>query len=80
MPGFGFGAAGSEMEERYETLKELGVGNFGVARLVRDKKTKELLAAKYIERGMTVCIKDRILFSVCCSRWLLFPVLHMRVP
>ncbi|XP_010934123.1 serine/threonine-protein kinase SAPK3-like [Elaeis guineensis] len=42
------------MEERYETLKELGVGNFGVARLVRDKKTKELLAAKYIERGMTI--------------------------
>ncbi|OIT22641.1 PREDICTED: serine/threonine-protein kinase SAPK3-like [Nicotiana attenuata] len=39
------------MEERYEALKELGSGNFGVARLVRDKKTKELLAVKYIERG-----------------------------
>ncbi|KAL6979798.1 Serine/threonine-protein kinase sapk3 [Sarracenia purpurea var. burkii] len=38
------------MEERYEPLKELGSGNFGVARLVRDKKTKELLAVKYIER------------------------------
>ncbi|KAK9275974.1 hypothetical protein L1049_023250 [Liquidambar formosana] len=39
------------MEERYEPLKDLGSGNFGVARLVRDKKTKELVAVKYIERG-----------------------------
>lgn len=43
-----------EMEERYEPLKELGSGNFGVARLVRDKKTKELVAVKYIERGKKV--------------------------
>lgn len=42
------------MEEKYETLKELGSGNFGVARLVRDKKTKELFAVKYIERGKKV--------------------------
>lgn len=42
------------MEERYEPLKELGSGNFGVARLVRDKKTKELFAIKYIERGTKV--------------------------
>ena len=42
------------MEERYEPLKDLGVGNFGVARLVRDKKTKELVAVKYIERGKKV--------------------------
>lgn len=44
------------MEERYETLKELGSGKFGVARLVRDKKTKELRAVKYIERGKKVII------------------------
>lgn len=43
-----------EMEESYEPLKELGAGNFGVARLVRHKKTKELLAIKYIERGRRV--------------------------
>lgn len=67
MPGFGFGALGSEMEERYEPVKELGVGSFSVARLARDKKTKELVAVKYIKRGAMVCIKDRILFSVCCS-------------
>ena len=42
------------MEERYEALKELGAGNFGVARLVRDKRTKELVAVKYIERGKKV--------------------------
>ncbi|KAF9624851.1 hypothetical protein IFM89_015405 [Coptis chinensis] len=44
------------MEERYEPLRELGSGNFGVARLVRDKKTKELVAVKYIERGKKVLI------------------------
>ncbi|KAJ6942898.1 serine/threonine-protein kinase SAPK3-like [Populus alba x Populus x berolinensis] len=42
------------MEERYETIKELGSGNFGVARLVRDKKTMELVAVKYIERGKKI--------------------------
>lgn len=42
------------MEERYDALKELGSGNFGVARLVRDKKTKELVAVKYIERGKKI--------------------------
>jgi serine/threonine-protein kinase SRK2 len=42
------------MEERYEAMKELGSGNFGVARLVRDKHTKELVAVKYIERGKKV--------------------------
>lgn len=47
------------MEEKYELLKELGSGNFGVARLVKDKKTKELFAVKYIERGKKV-ISDQI--------------------
>ncbi|CAN0842437.1 Serine/threonine-protein kinase SAPK3 [Linum grandiflorum] len=42
------------MEERYEAIKELGSGNFGVARLVKDRKTKELVAVKYIERGKTI--------------------------
>ncbi|CAL9176188.1 serine/threonine-protein kinase SAPK3-like isoform X2 [Musa acuminata AAA Group] len=42
------------MEERYELLKELGAGNFGVARLVKDKKTGELVAVKYIERGKKI--------------------------
>ncbi|KHG15024.1 Serine/threonine-protein kinase SAPK3 [Gossypium arboreum] len=42
------------MEERYEPVKELGSGNFGVARLVKDKKTKKLVAVKYIERGKKI--------------------------
>ncbi|OIW18243.1 hypothetical protein TanjilG_06327 [Lupinus angustifolius] len=37
--------------EKYETVKDLGAGNFGVARLMRNKETKELVAMKYIERG-----------------------------
>lgn len=35
-------------------VKEIGSGNFGVARLLRDKKTKELVAVKYIERGAKI--------------------------
>ncbi|KAI7743405.1 hypothetical protein M8C21_014032, partial [Ambrosia artemisiifolia] len=46
--------ASSPMMEKYEPLKELGSGNFGVARLVRDKRTKQLLAVKYIERGSKI--------------------------
>ncbi|KAG2705384.1 hypothetical protein I3843_05G046100 [Carya illinoinensis] len=37
--------------EKYELVKDIGSGNFGVARLMRDKETKELVAMKYIERG-----------------------------
>ena len=37
--------------DSYELLKDIGSGNFGVARLMRDKKTRELVAMKYIERG-----------------------------
>ncbi|XP_027334024.1 serine/threonine-protein kinase SAPK3-like isoform X2 [Abrus precatorius] len=42
------------MEERYESLKDLGSGNFGVAKLAKDKKTGELVAVKYIERGKKI--------------------------
>ncbi|VFQ88231.1 unnamed protein product [Cuscuta campestris] len=37
--------------EKYEILKDIGSGNFGVAKLVKDKCSGELLAVKYIERG-----------------------------
>ncbi|CAO2837888.1 unnamed protein product [Amaranthus hypochondriacus] len=40
--------------ERYEPIKDIGSGNFGVARLVIDKKTKQLFAVKYIERGTKI--------------------------
>ncbi|KAL5705162.1 non-specific serine/threonine protein kinase [Ranunculus cassubicifolius] len=42
------------MEERYEILKEIGSGNFAVAKLVKDKCTDELFAVKYIERGQKI--------------------------
>eukprot|EP00249_Psilotum_nudum_P015638 c25442_g2_i1 orf=1164-2180(+) len=40
--------------ERYELVKDIGSGNFGVARLMRDKQTEELVAVKYIERGKKI--------------------------
>ncbi|KAG6737251.1 hypothetical protein POTOM_058764 [Populus tomentosa] len=42
--------------EKYELVKDLGAGNFGVARLLRHKETKELVAMKYIERGHKVVL------------------------
>lgn len=42
--------------DKYEVVKDLGAGNFGVARLLRHKETKELVAMKYIERGHKVCL------------------------
>ncbi|XP_028758619.1 serine/threonine-protein kinase SRK2A-like isoform X1 [Neltuma alba] len=37
--------------EKYELVKDIGSGNFGVAKLMRNKETKEPVAMKYIERG-----------------------------
>lgn len=37
--------------DRYELVKDIGAGNFGIARLMRNKQTMELVAVKYIERG-----------------------------
>lgn len=42
--------------ERYEIMKNIGSGNFGVAKLVKDKWTRELYAVKFIERGQKVCL------------------------
>lgn len=42
--------------DRYDFVKDIGSGNFGVARLMTDKVTKELVAVKYIERGDKVVI------------------------
>lgn len=40
--------------EKYEVVRNIGSGNFGVAKLMRHKETKELVAMKYIERGYRV--------------------------
>ncbi|GKV21211.1 hypothetical protein SLEP1_g31207 [Rubroshorea leprosula] len=42
--------------EKYELVKDIGSGNFGVARLMRNRETKELVAMKYIERGHKVVL------------------------
>ncbi|KAL7211556.1 hypothetical protein ACSBR2_014423 [Camellia fascicularis] len=49
--------------DRYELMRDIGAGNFGVARLMRDRQTKELVAVKYIERGEKIdekCTKEII--------------------
>lgn len=42
--------------DRYEHIRDIGSGNFGVARLMRDKgkEPNELVAVKFIERGIRV--------------------------
>ncbi|XP_071925600.1 serine/threonine-protein kinase SAPK1-like isoform X3 [Coffea arabica] len=40
--------------EKYEIVKDIGSGNFGVAKLVRERWTKELFAVKFIERGQKI--------------------------
>ncbi|GKV21215.1 hypothetical protein SLEP1_g31212 [Rubroshorea leprosula] len=42
--------------EKYKLVKDIGSGNFGVARLMRNRETKELVAMKYIERGHKVVL------------------------
>ncbi|XP_042515600.1 serine/threonine-protein kinase SAPK6-like isoform X2 [Macadamia integrifolia] len=40
--------------DKYELMRDIGSGNFGVARLMRNKETRELVAMKYIERGYKI--------------------------
>uniref|UniRef100_A0A0D9VWC8 non-specific serine/threonine protein kinase n=1 Tax=Leersia perrieri TaxID=77586 RepID=A0A0D9VWC8_9ORYZ len=37
--------------DRYELVRDIGSGNFGVARLMRNRGDGQLVAVKYIERG-----------------------------
>lgn len=50
--------------DRYELVKDIGSGNFGVARLMRDKQSNELVAVKYIERGEKVSLFSSCFFSL----------------
>ncbi|XLR59635.1 hypothetical protein S83_010307 [Arachis hypogaea] len=40
--------------ERYEVIRDLGSGNFGVAKLVREKCSGDFYAVKFIERGLKI--------------------------
>jgi hypothetical protein len=47
--------------EKYEPVRDIGSGNFGVARLMRNRETRELVAVKCMERGprvrfLSVCL------------------------
>ena len=42
--------------DKYELVRDIGSGNFGVARLMRHKETKELVAVKFIPRGHKVML------------------------
>ncbi|URE09429.1 serine threonine-protein kinase [Musa troglodytarum] len=44
------------MMEGYELVRDIGSGNFGVARLMRNMDTGELVAMKYIPRGPKVML------------------------
>lgn len=50
--------------DRYDLVRDIGSGNFGVARLMRDKHTKELVAVKYIERGDKVSFVISLILSM----------------
>lgn len=50
--------------ERYETLKDIGSGNFGVAKLVKDKSCNELFAVKFIDRGQKVFLSFFLLLMI----------------
>ncbi|AQK99234.1 Putative snRK/SAPK family protein kinase [Zea mays] len=40
--------------DKYEAVRDIGSGNFGVARLMRNSETRELVAVKCIERGYRI--------------------------
>ncbi|KAJ1286424.1 hypothetical protein BS78_03G350500 [Paspalum vaginatum] len=40
--------------DKYEAVRDIGSGNFGVARLMRNRETRELVAVKCIERGRRI--------------------------
>jgi serine/threonine protein kinase len=60
------------MEERYEIIKGIGSGNFGVAKLVRERQSGKLYAVKIIERGLKVCsfvfvfLTSFLCLCICC--------------
>ncbi|KAJ7944669.1 Serine/threonine protein kinase [Quillaja saponaria] len=66
------------MDARFETLKDIASGSFGVLKLVRDKNTKELVAVKYIERGeKQICHRDLKLENLLLDRTSPTPLLKI---
>ncbi|URE10996.1 serine threonine-protein kinase [Musa troglodytarum] len=68
---------GGEAMEKYEMVRDIGSGNSGVARLMRNKETKELVAMKYIPRG--VKIDEKVAREIINHRSLRHPnIIHSR--
>lgn len=63
--------------DRYEILKDIGSGNFAVAKLVRDIFTKELFAVKFIERGHKVWF-FKLVWSIFLF-WAFMLILHVGI-
>lgn len=57
--------------EKYETVKDIGSGCFAVARLLKHRKTGELVAVKFIPRGEN--INDRVAMEIINHRSLRHP-------
>ena len=47
----------------FDNVKDIGAGNFGIAKLMKDRASGELVAVKFIERGEKVAAASR-----CSSR------------
>ena len=50
--------------ERYEVIKDIGSGNFGVAKLARERRSGESYAIKFIEKGQKVTYLTSIIFHL----------------
>ena len=46
------------MEENYEMLQKVGSGNFSVVHLVRDRRSKTLLAMKIMKTHPNIALKE----------------------
>lgn len=42
--------------DRFDFIKDIGSGNFGITRLLKNKQSNEQVAIKYIERGSPVSL------------------------
>lgn len=40
--------------DQYDYIRDIGSGNFGITRLMRNQQSNEQVAIKYIERGCSV--------------------------
>lgn len=56
---------------RGSQVRDIGSGNFGVAKLMKDKQSGQLVAVKFIERGEKVRFKQAS--GPCYSRSSLLP-------